>query len=50
MRARCAFKIIGNYTSLCEQVIYHRVKLLLENLTPIYFPRKPRNPILKVES
>ena len=41
MRAKCAFKIIGNYASLLEQVIYHTIKLLLEILTPISFPRKP---------
>ena len=41
MRAKYAFKIIGNYISLLEQVIYHTIKLLLEILTPIVFPRKP---------
>lgn len=39
MKAKCAFKIIGNCTSVCEQVIYHTIKLLLEILTPVSFPR-----------
>lgn len=39
MRAKCTFKIIGNYISVCEQVIDHTIKLLLETLTPISSPR-----------
>ena len=39
MRAKCTFKIIGNYISVCEQVIDHTIKLLLETPTPIFFPR-----------
>jgi hypothetical protein len=39
MRAKCAFKLIGNYISVFEQVIYHTIKLLLEILTPISLPQ-----------